>query len=426
MIPSMLPRVIIALCLLSASIVAHAAETNAFQAFQPVSDRSKPAQDRAMLQAFKEILVRASGTRRALDAFYVQESYKKVSSFVRTFEYREVEVNDNGQSKDQLMLVVTFDRVAVRRLLQDSSVPMWGGRIPVTLIWLAYEDNYERKVVTAEKPESSTAGELLVQQVQRRGLPLVLPLMDLEDTMIVRPSDIWGRFSSPIGEASQRYGSEAVMAGRLVETSGQWEAKVMLDINGRQILQDFSSSSQQGTVDQMIDWLGESLCDVYCVTETYTSNNQWKLIVKDVGSFYSYRSLLNYLEKLPAIRKVEMSSVKARNAMVTVDLVGDVQALKQAINLDRKLVLVDDPQEVRSVIEFMASDSLNANQSSLPGNNPNTSGVDSGSTQTVVPEIANQGAPVETAQPMGQQLPQSVEVTSEKREQNILVYRWRP
>ncbi|GIS19342.1 MAG: hypothetical protein CM15mP120_12580 [Pseudomonadota bacterium] len=42
--------------------------------------------------------------------------------------------------------------------------------------------------------ELSTA---LLRQAQRRGLPLALPLLDLQDTMQVSPGIVWGIFCRP-------------------------------------------------------------------------------------------------------------------------------------------------------------------------------------------------------------------------------------
>ena len=103
-----------------------------------------------------------------------------------------------------MFLAVQFDANAVQRLLQDAAVPMWSGSRPVTLMWLAYEQDYNRQVVATSTPMDQPVKHNLMQQMHRRGLPVVLPLMDLEDEMRVSASDIWGRFPEPVINASSR------------------------------------------------------------------------------------------------------------------------------------------------------------------------------------------------------------------------------
>ncbi len=374
----------------------------------PVTDRSQQAYQQALLAAFKEVVVRSSGTQRALEAFYVQESYKKVASFIRTYEYQPLPKSDDPEAP-KLLLVFHFDSNAIRRLLQDAAVPMWSGSQPVTLMWIAYEDNYERKVLsTGTKPEDDIK-QLVMQQVQRRGLPVVLPLMDLEDELQVTSADIWGLFPDPIMAASQRYGSDSVLAGRLVSQNNGWRGRFFLNVDSQQVYRDFESDSHDALMGQVIDWLGESLCDVYCVAESFTVN-QWRLLIQDVGSFYSYRKLMDYLESLSAIRKVELAQLKGRSVMVSVDLVGEVDSLIQAIALDRKLIPINDSQQIIQALEAI-------NQ---VRKDPDS--VDAAAIRGIQPSMENSAGstPANTA---ANPIPLQPEVDPL---QNLLVYTWRP
>ncbi|NVJ50852.1 MAG: DUF2066 domain-containing protein [Gammaproteobacteria bacterium] len=387
---------------------AEAATNDRFRVKVKVEDRSGGAQQQGMIRAFREVIIRASGTKRALEAFYIQESFKKVASFIRTYEYREGELDPQTQSRP-LYLIVTFDGNSIRRLLQDSAVPMWSGSIPVSLLWMAHEETGQRQVVNASESEQAAMKSRLIEQANRRGLPVLFPLMDLEDEMLLSVSDVWGRFTDPIIAASERYGSDVIVAGRIINDDGNWQGRYFLKINERQFLQDFSGNEADSVVAEMMDWLAESLCEVYCVTESFTANNQWQLLVQDVGSFYSYRSLLNYLERLSAIRKVEVAASKGRMTMLNVDLVGDIDALRQAIQLDGKLVVVTDESALTTALEYFER----------------KEGVAS------LPEPAATPAPVENAQPVATQegngLPmQPLPLVEQPAPRNILLVKWRP
>ncbi len=401
--------------LIVCSTSALAEEAEQYEVKSPVESRSNSERQSAMLAAFKEVIVRASGTQSALEAFYVQESYNKVSSFIRTYAYRDEKIADTNDK--QLFLVVEFDGRAVRRLLQDAAVPMWGGSRPVTLMWIAYEENMSRKVLSASSRSEEVALKVeLNKQAERRALPMVLPLMDLEDEMQVSASDIWARFPEPIEAASERYGSDAVLAGRVVEHNDSWQGRFLINISGDISYQDFEALSQQDLLRDVTDWLGESLCQVYCVTESFNIN-QWQLLIQDVGSFYSYRSLMNYLEALSAIRKVEVALTKQRSLVVNVDLVGSVDSLKQAINLDQKLIPVTDALAVQQALE---------NIKRQP--EPETADPAQDPLRMIDPDSAESAPVLNVGEPKTTSLNGSSTESSslEQQPEKILVYRWRP
>ncbi|WMS87539.1 DUF2066 domain-containing protein [Pleionea litopenaei] len=421
-----------------------AAQSERFSVAVEVADRSQSAQQTAMIRAFREVIIRASGTRRALEAFYVQESFKKVATYIRTYEYRDGE-RDPETGVTPLLLVVSFDANSVRRLLQDSAVPMWSGSIPVTLVWMAHEYQPNRQVVSSSTPNDDPVKRLIETQAKRRGLPVLFPLMDLEDEMVISVSDIWGRFADPIINASQRYGSDVVVAGRLIEDDGQWQGRYLLKIGERQFFEDFSAETDVQVVEQLIDWLGESLCDVYCVTESYSNNNQQQLLIQDIGSYYSFRSMLNYLERLSAIRKVEVVAAKGRSVLLAVDLVGEVESLQQAISLDDKLVPVTDSATIEKAYRYISFkegiDTKGMNEEGLPkptmgGLDPQTSqaneAVVAGATSSVVPNN-NSANPTNPTQASGPNNVPTVDLNGlatpdpiAKALETLLVYRWRP
>ena len=427
------------LCALLCSLPTHAQESDLFQVDWPVSDRSRSTQQQAFVDAFKEVIVRASGSEQALDAFYVQESYKKVSSFVRTYEYqsRDIPVSDSENASEQseqtqLFLAVQFDANAVQRLLQDAAVPMWSGSRPVTLMWLAYEQDYNRQVVATSTPMDQPVKHNLMQQMHRRGLPVVLPLMDLEDEMRVSASDIWGRFPEPVINASSRYGSDSVVAGRVLQQSDSWQGRFMLQVDDQQHYMDFEAAEQAELMRQLSDWVGEQLCQVFCVTESFSVNNQWQVIVQDVGSFYSYRKLMDYFESLSAIRKVEVSKTKGRSLMVTVDLVGEIDSLIQAIDLDRNLVPVEDQFEIQQAISFMkkaapmnSDDPFKENR--LNGNADNQDELNRQSAGNSDNSNSSDNSNKNPLTPMVNSQTNTAPFQAEKQtEQKILVYLWRP
>ena len=68
--------------------------------------------------------------------------------------------------------------------------------------------------------------DLLEQASIKLGVPILFPLMDLEDQQKISFTDIWGGFSGAIHDASERYATEALLVGRILQArNGLWSAR---------------------------------------------------------------------------------------------------------------------------------------------------------------------------------------------------------
>ncbi|MEM8548740.1 MAG: DUF2066 domain-containing protein [Pseudomonadota bacterium] len=118
-------------------------------------------------------------------------------------------------------LLVSFDGAAVTAALQEAGIPVWGSDRPLTLAWIAVEDETgERQLVAAralaeESPFAREVRAALTEAASLHGLPLRLPILDDTDRGLVTDSDIWGGFVDRIRGASQRYGAQSVLIGRI-------------------------------------------------------------------------------------------------------------------------------------------------------------------------------------------------------------------
>jgi hypothetical protein len=107
----------------------------------------------------------------------------------------------------------------VNALVGQSKFALLGPVRPQVAIWLVVDEG-ERRIL----PDQSGDGwsEALRAQTQAMGLPVSLPLMDLDDNMAVNATDVWGRFADPVLKASQRYGAEMVVLGKLSPEGEAW------------------------------------------------------------------------------------------------------------------------------------------------------------------------------------------------------------
>lgn len=357
---------------------------NLYQVQVAVEDQSSSSRWKATLSAFKQVLVRKSGSQQVLDSVDVQQAYSKVTAYIQRYEYVQTGLS-NQPGKKQLELLLNFEPKLIDELILDAKMPIWGSNRPVTLMWLAIQEDFKRQIIveetqaqaskqrtTTEQKGELTPVQLINQAAIRRGIPLILPIMDEQDNSKVSISDVWGMFSEAVISASERYHADALVSGRISRTGNSWQAKVFYYNSGYQQMIELEAADMQNLFDRLIDQLGETLCEKYCVFESGQSN-QVIIQVSNIDSFASFESIRGLLQKLPSIRKVEVSKISAGYGRFNLSLLGDIAAVKQGIQLTNKLV-----EEIRPIDPFSSAQQTNQQLSngdltSADGENTNQS-----------------------------------------------------
>jgi len=196
---------LLALCLFP--VMATGAEVKGlYEAEMQVPDQTRSERGLAMSAALAEVVTKVSGRRDARLKPKVAQAIRRPAQLLQQYRYRALpeDLREELMPGDDPQLVFFhFDKKAVDRLLRESGLPVWGATRPAVLAL--------RLVVERE--------------AMRRGLSLLLPLLDLQDQRQVSFADVWGRFRDPVLQASQRYRPEAVLMGRLLRTpDGEWQA----------------------------------------------------------------------------------------------------------------------------------------------------------------------------------------------------------
>ena len=207
---------------------------------------------------------------------------------------------------DRETLLVTFDARAIEEALIARDQPIWGPERPLTLLWLAIDTGQgERGILAAGEAMTDISPEFLELQAnfrdqlssvaEERGLPLSLPLMDLQDMSALSYIDIVGGFTDQLSKASIRYGADAVLTGLArVTRSGvnvQWT-----------LLKDGGRFALGGTL--MRDGLNR-LADLYAAEfSTFGGVRTTLITVLGIETLEDYGRVMRYLESLSLLEAV--------------------------------------------------------------------------------------------------------------------------
>ncbi len=306
-----------------------------YQAFVPVKTQERAERLQAYPQALSQVIIKLSGNRMAPDFPEMAGAIKQALSWVQSYHYEALPEENHLALKDegyQRMLVVEFDAQAVTHSLVDAGVPLWGHTRPEVLLWLAVEDRGARYLMAANA--SAEIESILEEYSRHRGLPLMLPLMDLEDQARIGFADVWGNFRQSIADASRRYGADAILVGRLYRPyDGPWRARWTLYQEA-----DVQHWQEDGLVQERVlgggvEGAADRIAQRYAQVLTADAADKVVLTVTDVDSLAGYARAMKYLESLDLVSRVQVARVYSDEVMFDLDVRGDVKGLEQAIAL---------------------------------------------------------------------------------------------
>lgn len=331
-----------ALMLASASAAA-ARVDDLFQVEVPAAGRDPASRDAALGQALGEVLLRVTGSAESLRDPSVKPLFKNPSRFAQQFRFREVPAQPAAEQAEQLTLWVQFDGVALAREIREAGLPYWGTERPDVLIWLAVDDRGRRYLVS-DNSEGSVSRSLSAA-ADRRGLPLTLPLMDLEDRRAVQFTDVWGGFVGSLEAASQRYRPQVILVGKLGHSgaSGGWRGSWSLLGTGTPQSWTSHAPTLEAAVDQGIGEASEWLALQYAVVATDASVHT--LVVEGIEGLADYARVSRYLASLTPVDEVQVSRVSGQEVEFSLHLNSEERSLLRVITLGRVLQANEEPSQ---------------------------------------------------------------------------------
>ena len=315
------------LSLLPVAVVQAAAES-LFESEVVVPNQSPGVRSYAMKTALQEVLVRVAGQDAVLATEPARAMLKNPAQRVQQYRYFTVPESE----PPVLKLWVRFDGEAIRQALQQQGVTYWGTERPDTLVWLAVEDRSKRYVVAAD--DGTDVYRQIEQAARQRGVPVLFPLMDLQDQSQVRFSDIWGGFFDSVMDASKRYNPQAVLIGRLNRSpSGGWSSRWHLEVAGRP--SSWSDSHQQLAMlaQQGVGDTADILASRFAVSQAGGNLDTVSISVTGVDSLSDYSRLSDYLSGLTAVVDMQVAKVSGTEIQYALQLNGSLQDLTHTVTI---------------------------------------------------------------------------------------------
>lgn len=350
-------RLVLLLLVLQAPSLARAVEvTWIYDALVPVADQSAGARLDAGRAGLLQVLTRITGLSSIPDSEALQAALAVPDRYYNQFVFEkppvptDAEQGDGTEEQPALLLRMQFVPATMLRLVRQAGLPIWRSERPMVIAWLVADTGDDRRILGADS--DSPAVRSLTRRALERGVPLQLPLMDLQDQLEVEPGVIWGRLSQSLVPASERYGAEIILIGRLrAGAGGRWSGSWEFWIDGEVSELDEQNLAEDALGVAVVDRLADDLVERYAVQDR--SVQELRLGVGGVKDAADYAGLMRYLSALEFVDDVRVARVEGNRLELGLVTTADAERLLTLFEADGLLVADKLNRQVSGTIELV-------------------------------------------------------------------------
>ena len=333
----------------------------------PVTNDGEAERNRAFKEALAAVVVKVSGDPRWLENPAIERAIAQAQNYVEATSYIsesiQLPLEDNTASADtdeeqfytaeQRIISVNFAAALIDELLEDADIPVWDGNRPSVLVWMVLQSSAgDREFLTADSnPEIVN---VMQDFAAARGLPIIFPVLDFEDRRTLTENVVWNLDEAAISIASERYGADSILAGRLHFTAsdelvGLWQFQFQEEAD---VFDGFDSELQSYLYDPL-NRITTRLAGYFAILPESIDGGSILLRIDGIKNLNAYSSLLSYVENLGLVATVTTAEVDGERIELQLSLVGDTRQLYEQIALDRDLLPINNTVEDSSLATLL-------------------------------------------------------------------------
>jgi len=310
----------------------------------PIADQTTSLRLEVFSQAFKLVVVKASGSDDALKSAAFKRPIENSARYIKQFQYITRNLPDDEDfDGGRIFLRIDFDQQLIERLLRENNFPVWGRERPSSLLVISYDVNENIRLVSDDNTPDLI--ELLDQAATQHAVPVLFPLMDLEDIAMVNIGDVVSREFDNIDSLALRYSPDALVVGQIIGRSGQgwkgdWEVRF-----AEQIFKwEFRASQKNAVIEQFIKHLARILALEYALEDHRRSDLSLLISVSAMDGIANLIKVQDYLQSLNVVDSVRVAIINQNVVTYRLRLRNDAADLQRLIEFGEVLEQEDFPQ----------------------------------------------------------------------------------
>ena len=316
-----------------------------------VITKSSSLEDRnkAIKEALTIVLKKVMVGENILENPTVQIALSDAARYTTQFQYSLIP-SDIGENSSKRVMRAKFDEQALMELMRSSNLGIWSAIRDETLVWLVVDEGGKRKTYNEEQmPEIANA---LSKAAKRKGLPLMFPLMDLEERQKITINDILGAYSERLYEVSDRYGTASMLVGRVNKNKKCWVSEWAFYFNNSVKQWSKQCSSLDESILSGAQGAYDKLSAYYAVKPESLKLGTFILKISDIKSMTGMSKVTDYLTSLPKIETVHWVKVEAGVNYYKIKTSGSRRAFENTVGLGRVLDPLNTGKQKDNELEY--------------------------------------------------------------------------
>ncbi len=300
------------------------AATHIYAAASPVSDQSSASRSKAFGEDLAKVLVKVSGDPAAARYAASMDAGKLVIGY----RFRKA----SGEHGNGLELWARFDEKGVNVALAGVGEPVWGKSRPNVIAWVATPDGM------LDGSSDNPLTKAMRKSAQERGLPLVLPLMDLTDQKAVAKFDI-SSFSFPtLEDASKRYDARAILAGAIKKNGDNVSSKWQLEVGKNKSSFPISAPSAESAAAAAVGKAATLIAQRYArAPSDGAASSALVLLVDGVDSIQAEAAVRDAVSGVQGVTSLKLSRVKGETLLFLIGYDGTKEEFARHLALSSQL-----------------------------------------------------------------------------------------
>ncbi len=300
------------------------AGTSFFTVEVPVASRSDADRAIAVEEGLWRILARMTGVHDGLEAHPAGRLLDDADRFLEGFRYIRAE---QGQAVE-----LRFDGDVLRQRLGEERIPIWDAHRAPVLVWVAMDVDGRRELLGLG--HGSELYRVFTGTARERAIPLLFPMLDLEDRRQVGFVQLWGGFDWTVREASRRYGSGPVLAVAVRQSAqtGAWRGRWTLYLGDEQVEFQTGPGSLQRIVEAGFNEVSAVLAQRYAVVPGRYAGRVLEIGVVGVDGLRDFAEVMAYLEGINGVLEADVYRVSEGRIGVRLTLQRDPERVLEELN----------------------------------------------------------------------------------------------
>ncbi len=298
-----------------------------------ISSKSDVQRKQILPKALEQVLIKVSGNTDIAQVDEVKEMFSHPENYLETYSYE-------GKG-EQLMLTASFDPQQIKSLLRHTGQTIWGDDRPLTMIWMVVNNGQSKEFISSDS-SADIIGHI-EKLAQGRGLPVLFPLLDLQDLGQVNVNDVLAPFPWKIHQAAKRYGSEAELMGHIAQVEDAanerfiWQGQWLLLLNGAKLNWQTKGETINDVVAQVVNEVADAMGSQYAVSYHEGKNQQLSLVVYGITNIESYTQVSGYLKSLSLVAQLEVNRIASDHVVYNLVVAGGAHHLASILNEEHTL-----------------------------------------------------------------------------------------